>query len=200
MCHSEACSATAPANHTGPRPLTSPRGATAVIRRHVTHRCQPLSHQWPTLLLCWWYLGCLYMPKLITLSPLTMCKFFVYPLYLTEAVFCVFNENDMVQNKMSWWSQIFLFRELKLEKINKTDISRQFAIKKQSHIERQEQGPLWATRMPRRRQEPWACKALGLTGHEVERGARKHLGGQGGPLTGEARVSTPELQWGPWPP
>lgn len=41
-----------------------------------------------------------------------------------------------------------------MEKINKTDISRQFAIKKQSHIERQEQGPLWATRMPRRRQEP----------------------------------------------
>lgn len=125
------------------------------------------------------------MPKLITLSPLTVCKFFVYPLYLTEAVFCFFNENDMVQNKMSWWSQIFLFRELKLEKINKTDISGQFAIKKQSHIERQEQRPLWATRMPNH-EEAGTLSVQSLRADGARGGERSEeaLGRPRGPVDG----------------
>ena len=54
----------------------------------------------------------------------------------------------MVQNKDELVESDFLFWELKLKKIKQIQASTlQQKIKLKSHIIRQEQGPLWATRM-----------------------------------------------------
>lgn len=69
-----ACLAMAPASHVGPNPLSSPTGTTAWFSGISPTDTNSLTHQWPTLGLCWWYYGCWPRSKLIKLYTLTMCN------------------------------------------------------------------------------------------------------------------------------